>query len=68
MQFFLILQSPHPHNYQSGHHICVILYLYSNMTSYLADIRNQIYFDFKAWPNIFDCFEYYAARELSGKN
>ncbi len=38
------------------------------MTSYLADIRSQIYFDFGAWQDIYECFEYYAGRELSGKN
>lgn len=30
------------------------------MTSYLADIRNQLYFDFSAWQDIFVCFDHYA--------
>lgn len=38
------------------------------MTSYLSDIRSQLYFDFEAWQDIYECFEYYAGRELSGKN
>jgi hypothetical protein len=38
------------------------------MTSYLADIRSQIYFDFAAWQDIYECFDFYAGRELSGKN
>jgi len=32
------------------------------MTSYLADIRSQLYFDFAAWQDIYECFDYYAAR------
>ena len=38
------------------------------MTSYLADIRSQLYYDFKAWRDVYECFEYYAGRELSGRN
>lgn len=30
------------------------------MTSYLADIRNKLYFDFNAWEDIYLCFDYYA--------
>jgi hypothetical protein len=38
------------------------------MTSYLADIRNELYFEFGAWKDIFVCFDHYATIELSGKN
>jgi hypothetical protein len=38
------------------------------MTSYLSDIRNQLYFDLQAWRDIYECFDYYANRELSGKS
>lgn len=38
------------------------------MTSYLADIRSQLYFDLQAWRDIYECFDFYANRELSGKN
>jgi hypothetical protein len=38
------------------------------MTSYLADIRTQLYFDFKAWEDIYVCFEHYATSELKGKS
>ena len=37
------------------------------MTSYLHDIRQQLYFDFAVWRDLFECFEYYADRELSGQ-
>lgn len=38
------------------------------MTSYLADIRNELYFEIGAWQDIFICFDFYATSELSGKN
>lgn len=38
------------------------------MTSYFSDIRNQLYFDFDSWPDIFTCFEHYANSELKGKS
>lgn len=38
------------------------------MTSYLQDIRNQLYFDLNAWDDIYTCFEHYANSELKGKS
>ena len=38
------------------------------MTSYISDIRTQIYSDFSAWDDIFICFEHYANSELQGKS
>ena len=44
------------------------LFLWRNMTSYLTDIRNELYFEYGAWKDIFVCFDHYATSELSGKN
>lgn len=38
------------------------------MTSFLADIRTQLYFDFGVWPDIYGCFVHYADSELKGKS
>lgn len=47
--------------YKNDIHIIIRLaFIFANMTSYLADIRNQLYFDFGAWQDIFVCFDYYA--------
>lgn len=37
------------------------------MTSYLADLRTQLYFHCKVWPDVYECFSHYATRELSGR-
>lgn len=38
------------------------------MTSYISDIRVLIYDEFKAWDDIFECFQHYAHSELHGKS
>lgn len=36
--------------YKAHIHIVIrVSYIFANMTSYLADIRMQLFFDFKAW-------------------
>ena len=43
--------------YKSHIHIVIrVANIFANMTSYLADIRMQLYFDFKAWEDIYVCF------------
>jgi len=62
-QWFLqVLQVEYSHHNSYCHHLRVCICLLSNMTSYLADIRSQLYFDFAAWQDIYECFDYYAAR------
>lgn len=38
----------------------MLILLFRNMTSYLSDIRTQLYFDFAAWPDIYGSFVHYA--------
>lgn len=55
--------------YKANVHIVVrVAIVFANLTSYLADIRSQLYFDLQAWQDIYECFDFYASRELSGRN
>lgn len=38
------------------------------MTSFLMDIRNEIYFEFGAFGDVYACFEHYTRSELQGKS
>ena len=68
MQFFQSLQKPYSYCYSSGIHFRVLFHWLRNMTSYISDIRVLIYDEFKAWDDIFECFQHYAHSELHGKS
>ncbi|KAL4489170.1 hypothetical protein ABPG73_005657 [Tetrahymena malaccensis] len=42
-----------------------ISFIFANITTYNESIRNMIYFQFNAFKDIYNCFEYYAQRELT---
>ena len=39
-----------------------------DMTTYIEDIRNHIYFKLNGFVDIYECFVYYTTRELSKKD
>ena len=44
-----------------------VAFIFANMTSFLVDIRNKMYFKYEAFIDIYECFNYYIASELKGK-